>query len=72
MLQAVSHLPKPSVVRFDPNDPNFILGVPEEPASATSTEVAKDGKKVGCVYMFGSYKCTVLHVSTGSKCTACM
>ena len=50
-FQAVDHVPKPSVVRFDPNDPNFILGIPEEPASATSTEVAKDGKKV-------SYTCT--------------
>ena len=45
-LQAVTHVPKPSVVHFDPNDPNFILGIPEEPVSATGAEAAKDGKKV--------------------------
>eukprot|EP00731_Ephydatia_muelleri_P031269 Em0022g783a len=42
---AVDHVPKPSVVRFDPNDPNFILGIPEEPVSAAGAEAAKDGKK---------------------------
>lgn len=28
---AVDHLPQPSLPQVDPNDPNFILGIPEEP-----------------------------------------
>lgn len=42
--EAVSHIPKPIVPQLDPNDPNIILGIPEEVVSTTTTE--KDGKKV--------------------------
>ena len=44
--EAVTHIPKPSVALLDPNDPNIILGIPEEPAAPNSLD--KDGKKV-CV-----------------------
>ncbi len=40
---AVTHLPKPSVARLDPNDPNLILGYPAEPVASAPTD--KDGKK---------------------------
>ena len=28
--QNVSHIPKPLVVRLDPNDPNIVVGIPDE------------------------------------------
>ena len=42
--EAVTHIPKPSVALLDPNDPNIILGIPEEPAAPSPLD--KDGKKV--------------------------
>lgn len=42
--EAVTHIPRPSVPRLDPNDPNIILGYPEE--LTVSTTVEKEGKKV--------------------------
>ena len=42
--EAVTHIPKPSIARLDPNDPNIILGIPEEPAAPGPLD--KDGKKV--------------------------
>ena len=44
ILQAVSHFPKPSLARLDPNDPNMIIGIPDEPV--ISIDTTKDGKKV--------------------------
>ena len=32
------------MVRLDPNDPNIVVGIPDEPVVAT--EVGKEGKKV--------------------------
>ena len=43
--EAVPRIPKPVIPRLDPNDPDIILGIPEE---VTVTNTAdKDGKKVG-------------------------
>ena len=41
---AVKQIPKPSVVKLDPNDPNIILGIPVEPVASTTAD--KEGKKV--------------------------
>ena len=42
--EAVPRIPKPVIPRLDPNDPDIILGIPEE---VTVTNTAdKDGKKV--------------------------
>ena len=53
--EAVTHIPKPSIALLDPNDPNIILGIPEEPAAPNSLD--KDGKKV-CVTF--TLKCNIL------------
>ena len=45
--EAVSRLPRPHLARIDPNDPNFVLGIPEEPHPS----VTKDNKKVLKVLM---------------------
>lgn len=42
--EAVDHIPRPVVPRLDPNDPNVILGIPEEPMASPSAD--KEGKKV--------------------------
>ena len=44
-IQAVSLIPKPSLARLDPNDPNMIIGIPDEPVVSMET-TTKDGKKV--------------------------
>ena len=52
-IQAVSLIPKPSLARLDPNDPNMIIGIPDEPVVSMET-TTKDGKKVFfkiCVYV---------------------
>ena len=41
---AVEHLPHPSLPQIDPNDPNFILGIPEEPPPTAPIDKEK---KVG-------------------------
>lgn len=47
--QAVEQIPTPSLAQIDPNDPNFIIGIPEEsPALAHSIPGDKDSRKV-CV-----------------------
>ncbi len=46
---AVATVPPPSLPRIDPNDPNFILGLPDEPNPPPSAE--KDIKKVKKVYL---------------------
>ena len=60
--QRVSHIPRPMVVRLDPNDPNIVVGIPDEPVVAA--EVGKEGKKVSeCVFV-----CTVTlarHLTSG-------
>ena len=43
--EAADHIPRPSVPQIDPNDPNFILGIPEEPPPILPSD--KD-KKVSC------------------------
>ena len=59
--EAVTHIPKPSVALLDPNDPNIILGIPEEPVAPNSLD--KDGKKV-CVdkdiYVTFTLNCNIL------------
>ena len=45
--QAMDDIPRPKVVRLDPNDPQLIVGIPEEP-EAREHEVPRDGKKVSC------------------------
>lgn len=42
--EAVTHIPRPVVPQLDPNDPNIILGFPEEVTSNILND--KDGKKV--------------------------
>ena len=42
--EAMTSIPSPTLPRIDPNDSNFIIGVPEEPAPAINTE--KDTRKV--------------------------
>ena len=41
---AVTRIPHPSIPQLDPNDPNIILGYPEELTSSATPE--KEGKKV--------------------------
>ena len=43
--EAVTTIPPPSLPMIDPNDPNFVLGLPDEPSPPPSTE--KESKKVG-------------------------
>ena len=43
--EAVSSVPKPSIPQLDPNDPNIILGIPEETFSTTSA-ADREMKKV--------------------------
>jgi len=42
--EAVSHIPQPTLAQIDPNDPNFIIGIPEEPPQTLPGE--KDSRKV--------------------------
>lgn len=43
--EKVTSIPAPSLPRIDPNDPNFILGLPEEPhQQPTSSD--KEARKV--------------------------
>ena len=39
------------MVRLDPNDPNIVVGIPDEPV--VTAEVSKEGKKVSreCIVM---------------------
>ena len=48
---AVERIPKPSVVRLDPNDPNIILGIPVEPVASATAD--KEGKKVASLLWCG-------------------
>ena len=41
--EAVQHIPQPSLAQIDPNDPNFIIGIPEEPPALPGD---KDARKV--------------------------
>ena len=41
---AVEQLPTPSLPQIDPNDPNFIIGIPEEPAPIVPLD--KEARKV--------------------------
>lgn len=41
--EAVQHIPQPTLAQIDPNDPNFIIGIPEEPPAAPGD---KDARKV--------------------------
>jgi hypothetical protein len=41
---SVLKVPQPLVPQLDPNDPNFIIGIPEEPPPTQSGD--KDGRKV--------------------------
>ena len=43
--QAVSSIPKPYLPRLDPNDPNMIVGIPEEPVMSMEM-TGKESKKV--------------------------
>ena len=45
--EAVTRIPPPSLPMIDPNDPNFVLGLPDEPSPPPSTE--KESKKVSVV-----------------------
>ena len=45
LVQAMDRIPKPKVVQLDPNDPNLIVGYPEEP-DVLEPEPQRDGKKV--------------------------
>ena len=47
-LQAMDHIPRPKVVRLDPNDPGLIVGIPEEPEAREHEATPRDGKKVSC------------------------
>lgn len=38
---AVDHLPRPSLPLIDPNDPNYILGIPEEPPPSLTADKDK-------------------------------
>ena len=38
---AVEYLPRPSLPLVDPNDPNIILGVPEEPPPSIAADTDK-------------------------------
>ena len=42
--EAVQHIPRPTLARIDPNDPNFIIGIPEEPPPTLPSD--KDARKV--------------------------
>ena len=44
-VQAVSHIPRPCVPRLDPNDPNMVVGIPEEPLPVMDI-TQKESKKV--------------------------
>ncbi len=44
-MQAVSHIPKPCLPRLDPNDPNMVIGIPDEPTPVMDI-TPKDSKKV--------------------------
>lgn len=39
--EAVQHIPHPSLPQIDPNDPNFILGIPEEPPAVLPSDKEK-------------------------------
>ena len=47
---AVTTVPPPSLPKIDPNDPNFILGLPDEPHPPPSTD--KETKKVKKISQF--------------------
>ena len=48
--EAVDHIPMPSLAQIDPNDPNFIIGLPEEAAVAPQSMPGDNSRKVcGCV-----------------------
>ena len=46
---AVDHIPSPTLPRVDPNDSNFIIGIPEEPPPTFTGD--KDGRKVHIFYL---------------------
>ena len=41
----MEHIPKPRVVQLDPNDPELIFGIPEEPTIEEPEPPLRDGKK---------------------------
>ncbi|CAK8683677.1 unnamed protein product [Clavelina lepadiformis] len=45
--QNMDHIPKPTVFRFDPNDENLILNIPDEPKLCGEGMQSKDHKKDG-------------------------
>ena len=53
---AVDHLPRPSLPLIDPNDPNYILGIPEEPPPSVTAD--KD-KKVDLCSSIWAHPCNV-------------
>ena len=48
-VEAVDHIPHPSLPQIDPNDPNFIIGIPEEPPPMTPAG-EREGRKVGAIH----------------------
>lgn len=44
--EAMDHIPPPSIPQIDPNDPNFVIGIPEEPLPVVTTGDREGGRKV--------------------------
>ncbi len=69
--QAVKQIPTPSLAQIDPNDPNFIIGLPEEsPAVLHTVPREKDSRKVGvcvpmCMHVW-------VHCDAGLVCGVCV
>ena len=56
--EAVERIPSPSIARLDPNDPDIILGIPEEPPPSSAPPTEKEGKKVApCDSVYSSHAC---------------
>ena len=60
----MDHIPRPKVVRLDPNDPGLIVGIPEEPEAREHETTSRDGKKVSCA-------CDC-HVTVMCSCDGCV
>ncbi len=60
--EAMTEIPSPSLPHIDPNDSNFIIGIPEEPTPAVSTDKetrkvrtrALAGHLISCIYLLFS------------------
>ena len=62
---SVQQIPAPSLPQIDPNDPNFIIGIPEEPPPVLPGD--KDTRKVWIVILYVAHSVMMVVLTPGSQ-----